>query len=327
MTQPETVNPASNTNQHTDQSRIMSANDPSQPATEPSPSSTSSSTSAATSMSTTPAILQLTAIGDDRFRVANEGDPATYNVVFGGQLLAQMIMAATVATRGKSAKTIHAIFARAGRIDATTELQVESNHDGRAFATVTVTAWQGERLCARALVLMHADEDDLIAHHTPRPEVPRAEVAGTVHVGGFAFPGAEYVVVGDVDLYTKDAPVGPAQLDVYYRSTATPDDRAVNQAVLAWGTDGFLIATAMRPHAGINQELAHDSISTGVVSHTLSFHRPFSLRDWVLMVHESPFAGGGRSHGRCLIFDAGGDLVASYVQDNMVRMMPAGKGM
>ena len=272
-----------------------------------------------------PEVLQLTEVGPNRYRVRNEGDPALYNVVFGGQLLAQMIMASTVNSPGKFVKTIHAIFARAGRLDATTEIQVESTHDGRALGSVTVTAWQGDRLCARALVLLSVDEPDVIRHHTPAPAEQSPADAGTINVGGLVFPGAEYVIVGDVDMISVDAPTAPAELSVYYRSTATPDDRTINQAVLAWGTDGFLIGTSMRPHEGINQALAHVSLSTGVVSHTLTFHQPFSMHDWVLMVHESPFAGGGRTHGRCLIFDAGGELVASYVQDNLVRAMPAGQ--
>lgn len=266
-----------------------------------------------------PAILALEPCVDGRFRVRNEGDAEAHDVVFGGQLLAQMIAAATDASEGKFVKTIHAIFARAGRIDAQTELQVETLHAGRAMASHTITAWQGDRLCARGMVLMSADEPDLIEHHVPIPAAPTPDAAGKIHEGGLAFPGAEYIVVGDVDLGAADHPVTPAKLDVWYRSAHTPDDRAIDQSVLAWATDGFLIATAMRPHAGFGQDRAHVDLSTGVLSHTLTFHRPFSLRDWVLMSHESPFAGGGRSYGRCHIFDRGGSLVASYVQDNMIR--------
>jgi acyl-CoA thioesterase len=273
-----------------------------------------------------PSILRLEALGDARYRVANEGDAEAHNVVFGGQLLAQMIRAAAETSPTKAVKTIHAIFARAGRVDAETELAVETLHEGRAMASHSLTAWQGERLCCRAMVLMSADEPDVIAHGVPMPDVAAPERAGRVHVGGLAFPGAEYIVAGDVDTDSVDAPPGPAALDVWYRSCETPDERSVAQAVLAWATDGFLIATAMRPHAGFGQARAHVDLSTGVLSHTLTFHRPFSLRDWVLLAHESPFAGGGRSYGRCHIFERSGALVASYVQDAMVRPMPGGGG-
>lgn len=271
-----------------------------------------------------PSVLQLEPVGPDRYAVENEGDAERHNVVFGGQLLAQMIMAATRHSPDKYVKTINTIFARAGRVDGDTEIEVDTIHSGRAFASHTVTAWQGDRLCARGLVLAHADEPDVIRHHPDPPPVAAAEQAGELRAGGVTFPGAEFVIVDDIDTWDVDAPAGPAELNVWYRSTATPDDRAVNQAVLAWATDGFLIGTAMRPHEGVGQNRAHVDLSTGVLDHTLTFHRPFSLNDWVLMAHESPFAGGGRSYGRCHIFDSGGELVASYVQDNMIREMPTG---
>ena len=272
----------------------------------------------------TPAVLDIVPLDEGRFRVENHGDPAVHNVVFGGQLLAQMIAIAGAQSDEKHVKTINAVFARAARVDGDTEIEVEELHAGRAFASYSLTAWQGERLCARSLVLTTVDEPDLIAHQPPAPVVPPPDSAGTRHVGGLVFPGAEYVVVGDTDVNDSTLPAHPAALDLWYRSRDTPSERTIDQAVLAWATDGFLIGTAMLPHQGIGQEQAHVSVSTGVVDHTLTFHRPFSLADWLLLRHESPFAGGGRTHGRCLVTDADGNLVASFVQDNMIRPMPTG---
>lgn len=272
----------------------------------------------------TPAALHLETVGDRRYRVENHGDASVRNVVFGGQLLAQMISAAAVQDRDQHVRTINAVFARAARVDAETEIDVECFHAGRTFASYLITARQGERLCARSLVLTTVDEPDMIEHRPPMPSVPMPDVAGTRREGMLVFPGAEYVIVDDTDVNDASLPPRPARLDVWYRSTRTPDDRAVHQAALAWATDGFLIGTAMLPHEGVGQEQAHVSLSTGVVDHTLTFHRPFSLRDWVLMTHESTFAGGGRAHGRCQVFDAAGELIASYVQDAMIRRMPEG---
>jgi hypothetical protein len=128
-----------------------------------------------------PSILRLEALGGARYRVANEGDAEAHNVVFGGQLLAQMIRAAAETSPTKAVKTIHAIFARAGRVDATTELAVETLHEGRAMASHSITAWQGERLCCRAMVLMSADEPDVIIHGVAMPDVAAPERAGRIH--------------------------------------------------------------------------------------------------------------------------------------------------
>jgi len=89
--------------------------------------------------------------------------------------------------------------------------------------------------------------------------------------------------------------------------------------MLAYGTDGFLIGTAMLPHAGVGQNMAHRNIATGVVSHTLTFHEPVPAGEWLLLAHESPYAGRGASYGRAHVFTRDGRLVASFVQENMIR--------
>jgi acyl-CoA thioesterase II len=91
------------------------------------------------------------------------------------------------------------------------------------------------------------------------------------------------------------------------------------QALLAYGTDGFLIGTAMRPHPGVGQNMAHGAIATGVVSHTLTFHQPAEVGAWLLMAHESTYAGRGASYGRANVFTQDGTLVASFVQESMIK--------
>jgi acyl-CoA thioesterase II len=127
-----------------------------------------------------------------------------------------------------------------------------------------------------------------------------------------------------VDIDDPDV-VGPPELQVWTRFVGAPDDQVTSQALLAFATDGFLIGTAMRPHAGIGQAEAHKTLSTGVVGHTLTFHEPFAAADWMLLAHRSPYAGRGRSYGRADVFTQQGSLVASFVQDNMIRRIPAGR--
>jgi acyl-CoA thioesterase len=243
-------------------------------------------------------------------------------VVFGGQLLAQTIVAAGREHPEKRVKTVHTIFARGGAVDRGVEIDVDVMHAGRAFASATVTISQGERLCTRSLVLLTADEPDLIRHADPMPARGGPDDAPETSHGTGAW---EIRTVGGVDIADPDA-VGPAELDVWTRFVGAPDDPATSQALLAFATDGFLIGTAMRPHAGVGQSQAHQTLSTGVVSHTLTFHEPFSASHWLLLSHRSPYAGRGRSYGRADVFRADGALVASFVQDNMIRPVPEGRG-
>lgn len=257
--------------------------------------------------------------GDGRYRAPNADDG--HGVVFGGQLLGQSIVAALREHPDKRVKTVHTIFARGGRPDADVEITVEQMHSGRAFGSSTVTISQGDRLVTRSLVLMTADEEDVIRHADPMPSVPKPE---DVPVGAGTEGGDwEVRVVDGVDISDPEA-VGPPDLDVWTRFAGAPDEPATNQALLSYVTDPFLIGTAMRPHPGVGQALAHVTLSTGVISHTLTFHEPAWPGDWLLLSHHSQYAGRGRSYGRADIFTQGGELVASFVQDNMIRAMPEG---
>ncbi|HEX7460508.1 MAG TPA: acyl-CoA thioesterase domain-containing protein [Acidimicrobiales bacterium] len=236
-------------------------------------------------------------------------------VVFGGQLLAQTIVAAAAIDPAKSVKSVHTVFARGASTDVPLEFAVDVMQQGRSFASATVTASQGERLCTRSLVLLPAPDPDLIHHQDAAPGVPSAaESTPSSHGAGFW----EIRTVGGVDIADPDA-VGPARLGVWTRFPDAPDDPTLNQALLAFATDGFLIGTAMRPHAGVGQSLAHRSISTSVITHTLAFHGPVDASEWLLLDQESPVAAAGRSYGRAHVFAEGGDLVASFVQENMIR--------
>ena len=169
-------------------------------------------------------------------------------------------------------------------------------------------------------MLLHAPDPDLIRHADAPPAVAAAEslpARGQVPWWDIRYDPA-------VDINDPDA-VGPATLDVWSRFPGAPSDLVTSQALLAYASDGFLIATAMRPHPGVGQALAHVSVSTTVLTQTLSFHDPFEAGSWLLLAHESPYAGRGRSYGRANVFTADGRLVASYVQDNMVRDYPEGR--
>jgi acyl-CoA thioesterase-2 len=229
-----------------------------------------------------------------------------HGVVFGGQLLAQSIVAAARGHDTKRVKTVHTVFARGGSSETRLDIAVQPVASGRSIASSSVTISQGGRIITQSLVLMSAEEPDLISYADPAPAVPPAGNSP----GGQGADGWQVQVVGGVDINDPEA-VGPPELDVWSRFAGAPEDPLINQALLSYATDGFLIGTAMRPHPGVGQAQAHQTLSTGVLSHTLTFHQPFSA---------------GRSYGRADVFGADGRLVASFVQDNMIRAKAGGPG-
>lgn len=236
-------------------------------------------------------------------------------VVFGGQIMGQMIAAASRFDPGKRVKSLHVIFARAGTVSLPVEISLQPVHSGRAFASLGAIAAQGERVLSQASILLDAGEEDVIRHQIPA--LPTGGPMATPAVEGM-HSGCEVRVVDEVDLMTADV-TGPPELFVWTRWQDVPDEVAMHQALLAWYTDPFLIGAAMRPHAGIGQIHAHDTISTGVISHTLTFHEPFRADEWLLIANRSLHAGNGRSYGDGEVFTESGTLVASFTQVNMIR--------
>ena len=265
--------------------------------------------------------LTLEEIGPLRFRGRHTAGER--GVVFGGQLAAQMaVAAARVDPSGaKPIKSLHALFGRPVLVDEDVELSVDVLHAGRAFASATVGVWQRDRECARAMALLSLPEPDLIRHATPMPAVEGPESAPPRP----AFEGLE--ARGAVDIDDAES-VGPAESQFWVRfpvlaESAGAPDRPLVQGLVALASASFLIGTAMRPHP-VGQSQAHRAISTGIVGHTISFHDEIDPGDWLLLANESPFAGRGRAHGTGHVFSRSGALVASYSQEAMIRHFPEG---
>lgn len=274
---------------------------------------------------TWPDAFGLQADGANRFLATSIGDPDRHDVVFGGQILAQMIMATAAAGPGggKALASLHTVFARAASLRSPLEIEVDTMHDGRTVGSATITVRQGDRLCARGLAMHQSEDADVISHQPVMPAVGSPDEGRSTEgtpAAGLVAPGTEVRVDGGVDTWDPTAPTGPAELAVWIRLPTPPEPvTAIGEALLAYATDGFLIGTAMRPHAGIGQEMAHRSLDTGVLTHTLTFHRPVAVAEWLLLAHEGAYAGRGRAYGRAHVFDRDGALVASFVQESLIR--------
>jgi acyl-CoA thioesterase len=269
-------------------------------------------------MSELPATLQVKDLGGGRWSAPHPtDDPEGRDVVFSGQILAQMIMASDANCGSqKEVKSIHAIFARAGTYSAgPMELDLDAMHAGRAWASDTITAYQGERLLSRGLVLLNAVEPDLMRHSPTMPDVPGPDAA-TPNPSITVFPGAEARMVDAPDAVGSD---GSPAMYFWMRNPESYDSVAANQAIVAWTEPGFLIGLAMRPHKEINIADAHSTISTGVISHTAHFHDHADVGQWLLVAQEASYAGNGRVFGSGAVYTQDGTLVSTFSQDSMAR--------
>ena len=247
-----------------------------------------------------------------------------YHRVFGGQLLAQALVAAAASAPDKQVKSLHVLFPREGDTSAPMRYRVRPLQAGRTFATTEVVAFQGDdedRVISVAVASLHADEEGL--HRSDEAPTTAGDPEGAVPTDLGMVPWETRLVDG-VDL--TDRAEGPARLAWWMRTPpvaeALPDgvadDRCVHQALLAHATDLTLIGTALRPFAGVSQADSTVALHTAVTSHTLWFHQPLRVDDWLLITQEAPVTARGRSFGRGDVW-ACGELVASFAQEAMIR--------
>ena len=239
-----------------------------------------------------------------------------YHRVFGGQILAQVLTAAAAASPDKTVKSLHILFPREGDTAKPMRYAVVKLQDGRTFGTTEVVASQDGKVIAAAIVSLHADEAGLERSDAPPPV--GAPTPGRQDLG--AMVPWDTVIVGGVDLADRSA--GPAQLEWWMRTAPVGDERSLHQSLLAHATDLTIIGTALRPFDGISQADSTVGLHTAVTSHTLWFHRPFRVDDWLLVVQQSPVVAAGRAFGRGDVF-AGDQVVASFAQESMVRQVEA----
>ena len=212
-------------------------------------------------------------------------------------------------------KSLHILFPREGDTAKPMRYRVTKLQDGRTFGTTEVVAEQDGKVISAAVLSMHADEDGLHRSDAP-PSVGPPEDADARR--------PRHGPVGDAHRRRRrprrqGRRPAAARL-VGARRPRSATSRSVHQALLAHATDLTIIGTALRPFEGVSQADTTITLHTAVTSHTLWFHQPFRVDDWLLLTQHSPVVANGRSFGRGDVF-AGDELVASFAQEAMVRQI------
>ena len=261
--------------------------------------------------------------GPDRF-IGSTGIDAgdQRRVVEGTQLLAQAIVAVAKRFPTMSVRSAHAVFSRAVVLGPPVEFLVDVVHEGRTTGTAVVSVRQNDRRCAVVTVLADVPSPDLIRHQAARPAV-----AGPEHANSSPMPmaGRELRLVDVLDVDSPDE-VGPPELHAWLHYDPIPARDELAKALLAHFTGHLPISTTMRAHAGIGTSQAHDTISTAPMTVTVSFHEPVAWTDWLLYSHESTQVGAGMSYVRGQIHTRAGELIASFVQEGLIRALRRSDG-
>ena len=266
--------------------------------------------------------LTLEAIEVNLFRGVTP--PEERQRIFGGQVVAQALMAAYKTVDGRICHSLQSYFIRPGDPRIPVLYQVERSRDGKAFMTRRVIAIQkGEQIFNMACSFQA--QEDGYEHQSEMPASPSPEDALQDLKAMIARQPPEAtawferspIEMRPIDPVHVTAPVvKPPHQNVWLRARADlGDDVALNQALLAYASDYSLLGTAMRPH-GVSWQ---SGVQTASLDHILWFHRPTNFSHWHLYVQDSPSASGARGFNRGAIYREDGVLVASAAQEGLIR--------
>ena len=246
--------------------------------------------------------------------------------IFGGQVAGQaLVAAARTVEPDRLVHSLHAYFLRAGDPQVPVLYEVDRIRDGGSFTTRRVVAIQHGRAIFNMSASFQVTEDGY-DHAFPMPGVPDPEGLPTMrerlaHAGVPLTPWMERP--RPIDIRHVDWPGAdgvrhrePRQ-NVWLRADGRlPDDPILHTIVLTYASDMTLLDTSTLPHGGSWFE---PSLFMASLDHAMWFHRSFRADDWLLYAQDSPNATGGRGLSRGLVFTRDGTLVATVMQEGLIR--------
>lgn len=271
--------------------------------------------------------LELERLDEDRFR-APPDTPRALGRVYGGQLLAQALLAAGSTVTGKAPRSLHAAFVRAGTPGSSLELTVDRVRDGRTMSTRRVTVLEDDEPLLAAIASFHdgSTEPGVAA---PAPAAPPPEDLPLLQHWARELPahlqqyGRHWVEqpppvemrIGEPPSFLGQPSASPTRSHWMRLPRDVGDDPLLQSALLAYASDFLLMDMVFRAHPGDGGPGLSNGLS---LDHALWFHRPVRFDRWHLYTQEALAAVGDRGLARGAIHDADGRLVASAVQEVLV---------
>jgi acyl-CoA thioesterase-2 len=248
--------------------------------------------------------------------------------IFGGQVIAQSLLAAYQTVEDRPCHSLHAYFIRPGDPSIPIVFEVDRARDGGSFTTRRVIAIQhGEQILNLAASFQRHEEG--LEHQAPMPPGPswdemapeiRPEDAGQesprLATGWLGSDTPRPIEIRTVEGLLSPPGIQEPRRQYWFRAREPIEGAAMNQVVLAYASDMGMLVTTMRPHP-VNRRTP--GLQSASLDHALWFHRPLNFNRWHLYVQESPVAAAGRGFSRATIFSQDGVLVASSAQEGLLR--------
>lgn len=274
-------------------------------------------------------LLKLEKLEEGLFR--GQSEDLGLRQVFGGQVVGQAIYAAKqTVPDDRIIHSFHSYFLRPGDSQKAIIYDVETLRDGQSFSARRVRAIQNGQPIFYMTASFQAPETGF-EHHKPMPQVAGPDNLPTESEIAKQLSHFIPEKLREKFLSEKPLDVRPVKFHhplkghvdepvrhVWLRANGTlPDDTRLHQYLLGYASDFNFLPVALQPHG---KGFLEPGMQVATIDHSMWFHRSFNLNEWLLYNVESTSASGARGFVRGEFYTQDGILVASSVQEGVMRV-------
>lgn len=269
--------------------------------------------------------------GTPRDNYTGRSQPTPQGRVFGGQVVAQSLIAAgrsmaAVRADEMHVHSLHVDFLQPGDPERPLRFTVERLRDSRSFSTRRVHVMQGEVTILAAMASFAAPAEGM-DHQEEAPKAPGPEGMSSLAEDLYPMPATEpgdWVLRRAVEIRHVQGHIalqpGAEQhhQEVWMKALgALPDEPLLHAAILGYASDWVMMDPVLRRH-GVTW--TDPRLRVASLDHSMWFHRPIRADEWVLFTQFSPSAAGGRGLSMGHMYAPGGTLGVTIAQEGMVRL-------
>lgn len=273
-------------------------------------------------------LLQLEKLEEGLYR--GESENLGLPQVYGGQVIGQALSAARYTVDSdRTVHSFHSYFLYPGDPEKPIIYDVENLRDGRSFSTRRVKAIQNGRPIFYLTASYHGEAPGF-EHQNTMPDISGPEnftseselAAQIAHLLPEkikkVFCGEKAIEMRPVTVINplKPQKAEPKQYLWIRANGELPNNQLIHQYLLGYASDWGFLVTALHPH---KVSLMTPNFQVATIDHSIWFHRPFKMDEWLLYAIESPTASNTRGLVRGEIYNRQGDLVATAVQEGVMR--------
>lgn len=240
--------------------------------------------------------------------------PAPANHILGGHISAQALLAASHTAPGRAPHSVHTYFLRPGDSRRPVDFEVVDLQEGRTFSARRVTARQDGKILMEAMSSFKVADSApaQVAYQPPMPEVcsPGSLPWVAPHLAeSDASTQGRWSSLRWFERRVIDTQVAPpARAPMWWRPDGeVPDDPALTASLVAYLSAVTLTEPAYAARGGVGESAQRD--------HSVWFHAPATLSDWLLYDRSSPSSAGSLALASGTMFNRNGELVCTVEQE------------